>query len=642
MDEILPVTEKVWPIEKYKSYWKKSINSIEHFWENMSKELIWFRLPEKILEWNPPFARWFTGGLINASYNCIDRHINSWKKNKVAYIWEGESGERRTLTYYDLYKEVNKFASALKNLGIGKGDRVAIYLPLVPELPIAILACSRIGATFTVVFSGFGAPALSDRINDCAAKLLITADGGYRRGKIIQLKKIADEAVINSPSVKCVVVLKRAGNEISMETGRDVWWHDIIAEASDYVEPAELESTHPLYILYTSGTTGKPKGIVHGTGGYLTYVSATQKWVFDVEDEDVYWCTADIGWVTGHSYVVFGPLLHGVTSVMYEGAPDWPTPDRWWDIIEKYGVTILYTTPTAIRAFMKFGNQYPEKHNLSTLRILGTVGESINPAAWHWYFKVIGKEKCPIVDTWWQTETGGIAISPSPNLGLVPLKPGSAALPLPGIDADVYDENGKPCEPGKKGFLVIKKPWPGMFMTIYKDEEKYRQVYWSKFDNAYYPADYAVKDDDGYFWLLGRADEVIKVAGHRLGTIEIESALISHNSVAESAVAGKPDLIKGEVITACVVLKSGFDASDELKEELKQIVRKIIGPIATPQDIFFVSKLPKTRSGKIMRRLIKAIITGSQLGDFSTIEDEASIEEVKVAFAQFQAELKPS
>lgn len=639
-EDVLPVSEKFYPTNKYKDFWKFSLDAGDQFWMTLANDLHWFKSPEKPLDWKHPFAKFFPGGLINASYNCLDRHMNSPRRNKAAFIWEGEPGEQRVVTYHDLYRETNKFAAVLKSLGVSKGDFVGIYLPLVPELPVAMLACARIGATFTVVFSGFGAPALADRFNDCKAKVVITADGGYRRGGVIQLKKIVDEAVSNCPTVKHVVVLKRAGNDIAMKNGRDVWWHDAMAGAAIYVEPEKLESTHPLYILYTSGTTGKPKGIVHGTGGYLAWVNATQKWVFDARDEDVFWCTADVGWVTGHSYVVFGPLLQGITSVMYEGAPDWPSPARWWSMIEKYGISILYTAPTALRAFMKFGNQFPDKHNLSSLRLLGTVGEPINPAAWEWYFHVIGKGRCPIVDTWWQTETGGILISVAPNLGLIPMKPGSATLPLPGIDAEVVDENGKPCETGKKGFLVIRKPWAGMFMTLYGDDERYNQVYWTKFTDVYYPGDYAVRDSDGYFWLLGRADEVLKVAGHRIGTIEIEDALISHKAVAESAVCGKPDAIKGEVIAACVVLKGGINPTPELKEELRKIVRSMVGAIAVPQDIYFVSKLPKTRSGKIMRRLIKAVVTKANLGDHSTIEDEGSIEEVKAAFAQLQEEVK--
>ena len=627
----IDVEARIIPTNKYLEFYKRSLEDGEKFWSEVASELVWFRTWDKVLEWDPPFAKWFVGGRLNASYNTVDRHVKGWRKNKAAIIWEGEPGDRRVLTYADLYREVNRFASVLLKLGVKTGDRVAIYMPMVPELPIAMLAAARIGATFTVVFSGFSSSALADRIRDSEAKVLITADGGYRRGRVIQLKEIADEALKNCPTIEHVVVYRRVGREIPMKEGRDHWWHELMKDAERYVEPVSLESTHPLYILYTSGTTGKPKGVVHSTGGYLVYVYATQRWVFDVRDDDVYWCTADIGWVTGHSYIVFGPLTNGVTSVMYEGAPDYPAPDRWWEIVERYGVTILYTTPTAIRALMKFGEEYPRRHDLSTLRLLGTVGEPINPAAWHWYYNVIGGGRCPIVDTWWQTETGGILISPAPNIGLVPLKPGSATYPLPGIEADVVDEQGKPAKLGEKGYLVIKRPWPGMLMTLYKDPERYKQVYWSRFPGIYYPGDYAMRDKDGYFWLLGRADEVLKVAGHRLGTIEIEDALISHPAVAEAAVAGRPDPVKGEAIIAFVTLKQGHKPSEELTKELREHVRRVIGPIATPEEIHFVSMLPKTRSGKIMRRVIKAVATGAEIGDVTTLEDEASVEEVKEA-----------
>jgi acetyl-CoA synthetase len=619
------------PKEQYLASQRNSLQDTESFWAKVAGQLVWHKKWNKVLQWDPPFAQWFVGGTLNASENAVDRHADSRRKDKAAYLWEGENGERRTITYGELHSEVNKFASALQNLGLQKGDTVAIYMPLVPEFPIAMLACSRLGLPFTVVFSGFSANALAERIRDCEAKTVITADGGYRRGKILELKTVVDDAVRESPSVKHVVVFRRTGSVVQMDAERDHWWHDLMAKASTYVEPVPLESTHLLYILYTSGTTGKPKGIAHGTGGYLTFAYATQQWVFDATDEDVYWCTADIGWVTGHTYVVFAPLMHGLTSVMYEGALDYPGPDRWWEIVEHYGVTILYTAPTAIRSLMRHGDSFPNKHDLSSLRLLGSVGEPINPAAWQWYFDIIGQSHCPIVDTWWQTETGGIMISPSLRLGLVPLKAGSATFPLHGIEADVVDEKGNSLPPEEKGFLVIKKPWPGMFMTLYKDPERYRQVYWTRFPGRYYPGDYALRDIDGYFWLLGRADEVIKVAGHRLGTREVEDALVSHPSVAEAAVAGRPDSVKGEAIVAFVTLKKIASPSNALSEELKRHVRKMIGPIATPEEIYFTKLLPKTRSGKIMRRVIKAVAAGGPIGDLSTLEDGASVEEVQQA-----------
>ncbi|HEV2118730.1 MAG TPA: acetate--CoA ligase [Candidatus Bathyarchaeia archaeon] len=624
------------PKEEYLSLHRDSLRNLESFWATIANQLVWHKKWTKVLQWDPPFAQWFVEGTLNASENAIDRHVRSSRRNKAAYLWEGENGERRTITYGELHREVNKFASVLQNLGLRKGDTVAIYMPLVPEFPITLLACSRLGLPFTVVFSGFSANALAERIRDCEAKIVVTADGTYRRGKVLELKTVVDDAVKESPSVKHVLVFRRVGNAVSMRNGRDHWWHDLMAKASDYVAPVHVESTHILYILYTSGTTGKPKGIAHSTGGYLVFAYATQQWVFDAKDEDVYWCTADIGWVTGHTYVVFAPLMHGLTSVMYEGALDYPEPDRWWDIVERYGVTILYTAPTAIRSLMRHGDNLPRQHDLGSLRLLGSVGEPINPAAWQWYFDVIGAGRCPIVDTWWQTETGGIMISPSPRLGLIPLKAGSATLPLPGIEADVVDEKGNSLAPGEKGFLVIRKPWPGMLMTLYKDPERYRQIYWTRFPGLYYPGDYALRDGDGYFWLLGRADEVIKVAGHRLGTKEVEDALVSHPLVAEAAVAGRPDPVKGEAIVAFVTLKKIANPSNALSEELKNHVRKMIGPIATPDAIYFVQLLPKTRSGKIMRRVIKAVAAGGLIGDLSTLEDGASVDEVKQAIEGLQ------
>ena len=613
-----------------------ALDNPETFWSNIAKELSWFRDWDEVLDWKLPFAKWFTGGKINASFNCLDRYMGSELKNKIAYIWEGENGDKRTLTYLQLFEQVNHFADALLKLGVKKGDRIAFYMPMVPEFPIAILAATRIGVTFTVVFSGFSASALADRINDSQAKLVITSDGGFRRGKILKLKDIVDEALDKTSSVEKVIVLKRADIEINMIENRDIWWHDSIKNTRDFVEPEQLESDHPLYILYTSGTTGKPKGVLHGTGGYLTYVYATTKWVFDIQNDDIYWCPADIGWVTGHSYFIFGPLLQGATSIMYEGAPDYPNPERLWEMIDKYKVSIFYFTPTGIRALMKHGDELPKKHNLNSLRLLGTVGEPINPAAWKWYYDVIGNKKCPIVDTWWQTETGGIMLSASPHLGLVSLKPGSATFPLPGIDADIVDEQGNSMKFGEKGFLVIKKPWPGMFLTLYNDSERYKQVYWEKFPGYYYPGDYAIRDHDGYFWLLGRADEVLNVAGHRLGTIEIEDAMVEHAAVAEAAVAGKPDEIKGESIVVFAILQKGNNPSTKLRVELRNHVRSVLGPVATPEEIYFVNMLPKTRSGKIMRRVVKAVASGKDIGDVTTLEDGASVDEIKRTIDEFR------
>lgn len=610
---------------------KQALENSEEFWEEQAKYLKWFKEWDKVLDWNPPFAKWFVGGKLNASVNCLDRHIDSDAKNKVAIIWEGENGETNSFTYYQLYRSVNKLASALKNLGVKKGDRIAIYLPMIPQLAIAMLASSRIGAIHTVVFSGFSAQALADRANDSKSKIIITADGGYRRGKLVQLKKLVDDAISSIPSVEHVIVVKRASNDIQMGP-KDSWWHDLIENSPSYCEPEVLDSTHPLYILYTSGTTGKPKGVLHSTGGYLTYLYATAKWVFDFRKEDIFFCTADIGWVTGHSYIVYAPLMHGVTEIMYEGTPDYPKPDRYWAIVEKQGATILYTTPTALRMYMKFGDTIPNSFDLSSLRLLGTVGEPINPEVWMWYFKTIGKENCPIVDTWWQTETGATMISTCTGIESVPMKPGSGTFPLPGIDAAIVDENGRPVDSDRKGYLVIKKPWPGMLMTLWEDDEKYRNTYWKKFENVYYAGDYALSDADGYLWLLGRADDVLKVAGHRLGTMELESAFVSYKAIAEAAVTSRPDQKKGESIIAFLVLRTGFLPSDQLHVELIDHIRNAVGPIATPEEIYFVNKLPKTRSGKIMRRLLKSIASGAAIGDATTLEDEASIEEIRQAY----------
>jgi acetyl-CoA synthetase len=607
----------------------QSLQNIETFWAEQAENLVWNRHWDKTLEWNPPFAKWFIGGLLNASINCLDKHINSEIKNKAAIIWEGEDGENRTLTYYQLYQKVNQFSNALKKLGLRKGDRVTIYLPMVPELPIAILACSRIGAIHNVVFSGFSSTALVDRINDAKSKIIITADGGFRRGNIIELKKIVDEAIVNTPSIQNVVVLRRTEQKVEMKN-KDVWWHDIIQNQSNYYEPELVESTHPLFILYTSGTTGKPKGVVHSTGGYLTHIYSTAKWVFDFNQQDIFFSSADIGWVTGHSYTVYAPLMHGVTEILFEGTPDYPQPDRYWSLVEKYGITILYTTPTALRMYRKYGNKIPNSFNLSTLRLLGTVGESIDPEVWMWYFTTIGKEKCPIVDTWWQTETGGIMISHCTGLDIMSMKPGSAMFPVPGVDLAIVNDEGNTLLPNQKGYLVIKKPWPGMLMTLWENDEKYKNNYWKYHKDYYYFAgDYAVMDDDLYFWLLGRSDDVIKISGHRLGTIELESTFISHMSVSEAAVTSKPDKTKGESIVAFLVLKKDYVESDQLRKEIIEHIRKNIGAIATPKEIYFVNKLPKTRSGKIMRRLLKSIASGLTIGDTTTLEDDTSIVEIQ-------------
>ena len=538
---------------------KKANSDFVSFWDEQAKNLFWFSPWKKTLDWQPPFARWFVGGTINASYNALDVHQDD-KADKPAILWEGENGESRRITYHDMFIQVQKFSNVLKSLGVQKGDRVTIYLPMVPELPIAMLACARIGAIHTVVFSGFSAKSIKDRIDDSKSKVVITADGGYRRGKVVKLKEVVDEAIKDFDFVEHVIVLERTKNKIPM-TLKDKLWNDLMKDASDSCDAEKLDSNHPLYILYTSGTTGKPKGVLHGTGGYLTHLYSTFKWAFDIKDSDVFFCTADIGWVTGHSYVVYAPLLHGATEIMFEGAPDYPDVSRIWDILQKYEVTIFYTTPTALRMFMKFGDDIPNSFDLSSLRLLGTVGEPINPEVWKWYFKIIGKEKCPIIDTWWQTETGGMLISPLPGLETIPLKPGSGTRPIPGVNITVVDENGTDVSSNTKGYLVIKNPWPGMLLTLWNDDEKYKTVYWSKYENHYYSGDYALKDEDGYFWLLGRADDVLKVAGHRIGTAELESSIVSNNHVAESAVCGIPDELKGEVIIAFVVLKQGVTKS---------------------------------------------------------------------------------
>jgi len=605
----------------FNQLYRQSIDEPEKFWPRMAAELSWFTPFNKLLDWsNPPFAQWFVGGKINAAWNCLDRHIESGKGEKVALIWEGEPGDTSTMTYYQLYREVCRFANALKARGIMTGDRVAIYMPMVPEAAVAMLACARIGVIHTVVFGGFAAEALADRINDAKAVAVITADGGWRRGKIVELKKNVDEALAKTSTIKHCFVVKRTGQEISMTPGRDVWFHDAIAGMEGDCPAEELDSEHLLFILYTSGTTGKPKGVVHSTAGYLLGAYLTCKYIFDLRDSDIYWCTADIGWVTGHSYTVYGPLSCGASVVIYEGAPNHPDLDRFWAIIEKYKVNVFYTAPTAIRAFIKWGEQYPNKHDLSSLRLLGTVGEPINPEAWMWYQRVIGREKCPIVDTWWQTETGSIMCSPMP--GITPTKPGSCAIPFFGVDLAVVDRNGKEVPPNTGGFLVIRKPWPSMLRTVYGDDERFKKQYWSEIPPFYFTGDGARRDQDGYFWVMGRVDDVVNVAGHRLGTMEVESALVAHPKVAEAAVVGRPDEMKGQALSAFVTLKTGYEPGEELKLELKAWVTREIGAIARPDDIRFSEGLPKTRSGKIMRRLLRDIAAGREsIGDTSTLED---------------------
>jgi acetyl-CoA synthetase len=622
-------------LAQYRKLYRESIQSPEKFWGRQAKaELVWFKPWTRVLKWDEPYAKWFVGGQLNVSHNCLDRHLDSARANKAALIWEGEPagpgkpGEERTLTYKQLHHEVCRFANVLNRNGIKKGDRILIYLPMVPEAAIAMLACARIGAVHSVVFGGFSAQSVADRIQDSQARLVITADGGFRRGAAVPLKQNVDEALLLkdaqgqllAKSVEKVIVLRRANNEVQFQEGRDVWWHNEL-ESVDARCPAEkLDSEAPLFILYTSGSTGKPKGILHTTGGYLLYAKLTTKYVFDLRDEDLFWCTADVGWVTGHSYVVYGPLANGATSLMYEGAPNFPEPDRFWRIVEKYGVTILYTAPTAIRAFMKWGVEWPQKHDLTSLRLLGTVGEPINPEAWMWYNEFIGGKRCPIVDTWWQTETGGILITPLP--GATPTKPGSATLPFFGIVPEVVDDYGKPVPRNSGGKLVLRKPWPGMLRGLWGDPQRYQQVYWGEVEHSYFTGDGCRRDKDGYFWIVGRIDDVLNVAGHRIGTAEVESALVSHNKVAEAAVVGRPDAMKGQALVAFVTVKSGVHADGALRDELRLHVAKEIGPVAKPDDIRFAEALPKTRSGKIMRRLLKQIAAGTEVqGDTTTLED---------------------
>ncbi|HEY3899111.1 MAG TPA: acetate--CoA ligase [Chthoniobacter sp.] len=612
---------RIQSLAQYRKMWEESIKRPDKFWAREAADLDWNKKWSKVLEWKEPVAKWFIGGKLNVSENCLDRHLSGPRKNKAALIWEGEPGERRVITYQQLHRDVCRFANVLKRNKIKKGDRVIIYMPMIPEAAVAMLACARLGITHSVVFGGFSAESIKDRVHDSGAVAVITADGGYRRGAIVPLKANVDAALQDGAhTVKRVIVFRRAGNDIHIEEGRDVWWHRELEYVNANCPPVPLDSEHPLFILYTSGSTGKPKGILHTTGGYLLGCYVSCKYVFDLRDEDIYWCTADIGWVTGHSYVVYGPLAMGATSLMYEGAPNWPDNGRFWKIVEDYGVTILYTAPTAIRAFIKWGDEWPKKYDLSSLRLLGTVGEPINPEAWMWYHKVIGGERCPIVDTWWQTETGGHMITPLP--GATPTKPGTATLPFFGVDAAVVDDNGKEVPPNVGGKLVIRKPWPSMLRSIWGDKARYKQTYWSEFKGMYFAGDGARRDKQGNFWIVGRIDDVLNVAGHRLGTAEVESALVSHAMVAESAVVGRPDELKGQAVVCFVTLKQGIEAKPELKDALKKHVRTMIGPVATPDEIRFTESLPKTRSGKIMRRLLKEIAAGKAVsGDTTTLED---------------------
>jgi len=625
---------RVRSMEEYDEMHRRALEDPEGYWGEQAKLVDWFTEPKKTLEWNLPHAQWFVGGTLNVAYNCVDRHAEK-HGNRPALLWEAEDGAALQLTYHELRDLVCRFANALKSLGVKKGDCVALYLPMVPELAIAMLACARIGAVHSVVFGGFSAPALADRINDANSKILVTADGGYRRGRVIPLKEAADMAVQSCPSIEKVVVVKRTGEPVAWNEKRDLWWHEVCDAASEKCEPEKLDAEHPLFVLYTSGTTGKPKGVLHTTGGYLVQCAWSMRLVFDLREDDIYWCTADIGWVTGHSYIVYGPLANGATIVMYEGAPDHPQKDRFWEIVERYKVTIFYSSATAVRAFMAWGKEWLEKRDLSSLRLLGTVGEPINPAAWKWYYEAVGQNRCPIVDTWWQTETGSILISPLP--GATPTKAGSATRPLPGIAAKVVNLEGKPTRPGETGYLVIEKPWPSMLRTIYGDDERFRRDYWQRIPGVYFAGDAAQCDADGDFWVLGRVDDVIKVAGHRLSTMEIESALVSHPAVAEAAVVARPDEIKGEAIVAFVTLRAGHGPSAELKGKLGEHVANVIGTIARPAEVRFADLLPKTRSGKIMRRLLRELAQkGSVSGDTTTLEDMGVI--VKLAQQQGKEE----
>ena len=612
----------------YERMYRQSIDDPEAFWGEAAKRHHWFEPWSKVVEWDEPHVKWFVGGKTNRAYDCLDRQVAEGKANKVAFFWEGEPGDKRTITYGQMLTEVSRFANVLKGKGVKLGDRVAIYMPMIPEAIVAMLACARIGATHSVVFGGFSSHALTDRINDAKASLVITADGGYRRGAVLPLKPAVDEALASSPSVKHVIVVRRAENVVDMEPGRDEWYHELMTDASDQCEAVPVDAEHPAYVLYTSGSTGKPKGVLHTVGGYLVHTSLTAKYVFDLRDNDIFWCTADIGWVTGHSYVVYGLMSNGATQVMYEGNPTYPAPDRFWEMIERYRVSVFYTAPTAIRAFIKLGREWPEKHDLSSLRLIGTVGEPINPEAWMWYRRVIGGDRCPIVDTWWQTETGAIMISTIP--GVHATKPGSAGLPLFGVDAAVVDADGNDAPVNQGGYLVMRRPWPGMLRTVYGDDDRYRNQYWGEVPHVYFSGDGARKDEDGYFWVMGRVDDVVNVSGHRLGTMEVESALVSHPAVAEAAVVGRPDEIRGQGIVAFVTLEQGFDATATLREELRKHVATEIGAIARPDEVRFADALPKTRSGKIMRRLLRSVAAGQELiGDTSTLEDRGVVEQLQ-------------
>jgi len=619
-------------LAEFQAMYRRSLEDPEGFWGEAARMLHWFEPWRKVLEWNEPHAQWFVGGKTNLAYNCLDLQIERGHANKVAFFWEGEPGDKRAITYGQLLEEVSRFANVLRSKGVGLGDRVAIYMPMVPEAIVAMLACARIGATHSVVFGGFSSSALADRINDAKAEVVVTADGAFRRGQVLPLKPAVDEALTHTPSVRKVIVVRRAENPISMEPGRDEWYHDVMREASDECPAVPVDAEHPAYILYTSGSTGRPKGVLHTTGGYQVHVALTAKYVFDLKEDDVYWCTADIGWVTGHSYIVYGPMALGATQVIYEGNPVYPAPDRLWEMVARYNVTVFYTAPTAIRTFIKLGAEYPARHDLTTLRLIGTVGEPINPEAWMWYRRVIGGDKCPVVDTWWQTENGGILISTIP--GVHDTKPGSAGVPLFGVDAAVVDADGNEVPANQGGFLVVKRPWPGMLRTVYGDDDRYRNQYWGEVPHVYFSGDGARRDEDGYFWIMGRVDDVVNVSGHRLGTMEIESALVSHPKVAEAAVVGRPDELRGQAIVAFVTLEQGFEPSDELRDELKRHVVKEIGAIARPEEIRFADALPKTRSGKIMRRLLRSVATGQELtGDVSTLEDRSVIERLRSADA---------
>jgi acetyl-CoA synthetase len=622
---------RVQSLAQYRELWEESVKRPDKFWAREAAELTWQKKWTRVLDWKLPFAKWFVGGKLNISENCLDRHLGTPRQNKAALIWEGEPGEKRVLTYQQLHREVCKFSNVLKRNKLKRGDRVIIYMPMIPEAAVAMLACARLGITHSVVFGGFSAESIRDRVQDSGAVAIITADGGFRRGSVVPLKANVDAALKGATTpVKRVIVFRRAGNDIHIEEGRDVWWHREMEYVDAKCDPVPLDSEHPLFILYTSGSTGKPKGILHTTGGYLVGAYTTCKYVFDLRDEDIYWCTADIGWVTGHTYVVYGPLAMGGTSLMYEGAPNWPDNGRFWKIIEDYAVTILYTAPTAIRAFIKWGDEWPKKHDLSSLRLLGTVGEPINPEAWMWYHHIIGGGRCPIVDTWWQTETGGQMITPLP--GATPTKPGTATLPFFGVDAAVVDDEGKEVPHGTGGKLVIRKPWPSMLRTIWGDKARYKKTYWSEVPGSYFAGDGAVRDKDGYFWIMGRIDDVLNVAGHRLGTAEVESALVSHPDVAEAAVVGRPDELKGQAVVCFVTVKQGVRASPELGALLKKHVRTVIGPVATPDDVRFAEALPKTRSGKIMRRLLKQVAGGQTVtGDTTTLEDFSILAKLSAA-----------